>query len=349
MHANSKPGTPSLEKAISRLEQLQRRLPLNEREEMAIRKSTSFSSRPIFYSTSLGKFAATTATFCWPSLKPFSQLEEPSMFRDSDKHTPGTSMPRSWPPSQSFISPTTSTSCCTTPTSEAGSLKRSRGKYDEDVDDDRSVSSGMFEYKPPGNMRMARTRKELFDDAYESDPASYSPPVAPKEVEVAATQDIIKSSSAGDLQSNTKSQCLPLDQHRVSSGDYSHPLQADWVKFTVHIEKNDFRCIWKGCKYQAKKQLVKRHIQTTHMKLKPFICRFCDRKFPQKTSLNVHVASKHTRDNPYKCPFDGCTKAFNDPARLHRHKTHFHNYLPKPTIRCKRDSHDSQDENDRHS
>ncbi|KIK51841.1 hypothetical protein GYMLUDRAFT_251691 [Collybiopsis luxurians FD-317 M1] len=47
----------------------------------------------------------------------------------------------------------------------------------EDIDDDRSESSGMLEYKPPRGMRIVRTRKELFYNAHEStiivDPMSY--------------------------------------------------------------------------------------------------------------------------------------------------------------------------------
>ncbi|KAJ3768967.1 hypothetical protein FB446DRAFT_749775 [Lentinula raphanica] len=44
--------------------------------------------------------------------------------------------------------------------------------------------------------------------------------------------------------------------------------------------------------------------------------------------MKVHRATKHTRDNPYKCNYKGCKKGFNDPARLHRHKKSVHNYIP---------------------
>ncbi|KAH7877293.1 uncharacterized protein C8R40DRAFT_1040854, partial [Lentinula edodes] len=67
------------------------------------------------------------------------------------------------------------------------------------------------------------------------------------------------------------------------------------------------------CKYLAKKQLVKRHVENKHMKF-------------------------NTRNKPYKCPFDGCQQAYNDTARLHQHKIDVHKYVPKPTIRCNKRS-----------
>ncbi|KAJ7179144.1 hypothetical protein C8R46DRAFT_626695 [Mycena filopes] len=55
-----------------------------------------------------------------------------------------------------------------------------------------------------------------------------------------------------------------------------------------------FQCTWillatgQPCPYFAKKQLVKRHVQTTHLKMKPYICDVCEKGFPQKSSLEIH-------------------------------------------------------------
>ncbi|KAH0839761.1 hypothetical protein J3R83DRAFT_702 [Lanmaoa asiatica] len=43
------------------------------------------------------------------------------------------------------------------------------------------------------------------------------------------------------------------------------------------------------CEYTSKKQLVKRHVETTHLRYKPFICEVCKKGFPQKTSLDTHM------------------------------------------------------------
>ncbi|KIK56804.1 hypothetical protein GYMLUDRAFT_61831 [Collybiopsis luxurians FD-317 M1] len=140
------------------------------------------------------------------------------------------------------------------------------------------------ERKPLRIMRVVRTCKELFHDAYENptivEPSFYSALVSSRDVEAAATRIIMQSSF-----------CSPQSDH------------ADWVNFAEHVEKNDFRCIWGGCKYRAQKPLVRRsqisksqaakltlRLQVKQAKLtamylpftvRPFICRFCDRKFSQ--------------------------------------------------------------------
>ncbi|KAH7914367.1 hypothetical protein BJ138DRAFT_1144125 [Hygrophoropsis aurantiaca] len=81
------------------------------------------------------------------------------------------------------------------------------------------------------------------------------------------------------------------------------------------------------CSYMSKKQLVKRHVETTHLRYKPFVCEVCNKGFPQKTSLDTHMHG-HTGDTPHICRF-GCGKAFKDPARRHRHMVEEHNYIPK--------------------
>ncbi|KZP17285.1 hypothetical protein FIBSPDRAFT_1046967 [Athelia psychrophila] len=99
-------------------------------------------------------------------------------------------------------------------------------------------------------------------------------------------------------------------------------------------------CLWKTydngkeclCMYTAKKQLVKRHVETTHLKYRPFVCSICDKKFPQKTSLDTHMHG-HTGATPHDCRFEGCGLSFKDPARRHRHMVEEHNYKPKPSQR----------------
>ncbi|KAF5369876.1 hypothetical protein D9758_001072 [Tetrapyrgos nigripes] len=116
-----------------------------------------------------------------------------------------------------------------------------------------------------------------------------------------------------------------------------------------------WKCHWsttsngisKRCTYTGKKQLVRRHIETTHLRKKwssssslssdlqpssrPYECEYCNDRFPQKTSLKIHVSSKHTKDYPWQCP--DCPSKYNDPARLHRHRMGSHQYVPRDISR----------------
>ncbi|KAE9410482.1 hypothetical protein BT96DRAFT_984013 [Gymnopus androsaceus JB14] len=339
-HPNS-PSGPDVDVTTSRLEH---HMAIAERKKPFQNSYENFS-RSKSDEISLGKFTGTTATFSWPSLMPSSRLEQPRMFRNLEKASFTTyrqpSESRTWSSSSGRTSPAL-TSSCTTPVSESASLKRSRSESEDDGESHSDIE------KPPGSIRIIRKRKELFNDidfspsppnATDITPSSHSTPIIKRASprKTPPPRIITDFSSSAIERTSVSSPVNSVDQ--LDAGKEKESFQkTNWEKFAAQIEKNEFRCCWGGCDYTAKKQLVKRHIETTHMKLKPFACRFCSSRFPQKTSLNVHVASKHTRDNPYKCPFDGCQRAFNDPARLHRHKTDVHNYVPKPTTRCKKRS-----------
>ncbi|KAH8830883.1 hypothetical protein DL96DRAFT_1594691 [Flagelloscypha sp. PMI_526] len=135
---------------------------------------------------------------------------------------------------------------------------------------------------------------------------------------------------------------------RNSSEDpATQPEQGmSWEAYAeVHKPNNGpthFKCLWETtnngktsvCGYYAKKQLVKRHIETTHMKLKPYLCEYCGKAFPQKTSLDIH-RSTHNGSRPHACHFD-CGQTFRDPARRHKHHVDAHNYIPKQPKRNRR-------------
>ncbi|KAI6119357.1 hypothetical protein EDD16DRAFT_1581689, partial [Pisolithus croceorrhizus] len=52
------------------------------------------------------------------------------------------------------------------------------------------------------------------------------------------------------------------------------------------------------CQYTSKKQLVKRHVETTHLRFKPFVCEVCKKGFPQKTSLDTHMHGQYVSNSP---------------------------------------------------
>jgi hypothetical protein len=79
----------------------------------------------------------------------------------------------------------------------------------------------------------------------------------------------------------------------------SNPGQKPWHHYAKRIQNPQgqymYLCLWGGsegrgpCNYESKKQLVKRHIETTHLGIKPYQCKICKKSFPQKTHLEIHL------------------------------------------------------------
>ncbi|KAJ7433832.1 hypothetical protein B0H11DRAFT_748844 [Mycena galericulata] len=132
-------------------------------------------------------------------------------------------------------------------------------------------------------------------------------------------------------------QLSPLDSHPAPSQPLPPTPIPNWEDYAVQTRNSESVVLWQCrwcppdsediCLYTAKKQLVKRHIETTHLKFKPYICDICTKAFPQKTSLEIHRHG-HTGEQPHVCQFH-CGKSFKDPARRHRHHVDVHGYIPK--------------------
>ncbi|KAI0698543.1 hypothetical protein C8T65DRAFT_742783 [Cerioporus squamosus] len=98
----------------------------------------------------------------------------------------------------------------------------------------------------------------------------------------------------------------------------------------------DFECTWvieeKGttrrCGYSSKKHLVKRHIESKHLQLRPCKCHFCGKGFAQKSNLDTHL-NTHTGLAPHQCIY--CSERFKDPARRHRHMIQMHSHQSSRT------------------
>ncbi|KAF9259493.1 hypothetical protein L218DRAFT_1003711 [Marasmius fiardii PR-910] len=126
-----------------------------------------------------------------------------------------------------------------------------------------------------------------------------------------------------------------------SDGDKSGDLWTRHARLLriPNATSAEWVCVWTvpgllhPCYYQGKKQLVKRHVETKHMLIKRFICEFCNKKFAQKTSLGVHVSSRHLKDEPHRCEYRYCEARYNDPAGLCRHNIEAHGYVPRSTSR----------------
>ncbi|KAI0347199.1 hypothetical protein BDW22DRAFT_1351567 [Trametopsis cervina] len=129
-----------------------------------------------------------------------------------------------------------------------------------------------------------------------------------------------------------------------SSGPSRHgtadPEADDWTKYAKALQGGgssaQYACTWvetgdnifdNACGYVSKKHLVKRHIESKHLQIKPITCEVCGKGFAQRTNWATHM-NTHTGAAPHKCPFEGCDATFGDPARRHRHMKTVHNHQP---------------------
>jgi hypothetical protein len=105
------------------------------------------------------------------------------------------------------------------------------------------------------------------------------------------------------------------DPHITRAAIPAKSESDEWEKyacFTLDGTTRKWLCTWPTesggqCNYMSKKQLVKRHVETTHLRYKyatlviyefhllsllisrPFVCCICSKGFPQKTSLDTHM------------------------------------------------------------
>ncbi|KAF9055242.1 hypothetical protein BDZ89DRAFT_1107063 [Hymenopellis radicata] len=116
-----------------------------------------------------------------------------------------------------------------------------------------------------------------------------------------------------------------------------------WLKHAEKSFDKSYKCLWRNgtgmtsqCLYRGNRQLMKRHVETVHMKILRYSCEYCNARFPQKTNVQVHMSSQHTGVRTSLCPYEQCGRDFNDPAALHRHKVSVHGHVPRPTKRQKK-------------
>ncbi|KIP07037.1 hypothetical protein PHLGIDRAFT_434277 [Phlebiopsis gigantea 11061_1 CR5-6] len=106
----------------------------------------------------------------------------------------------------------------------------------------------------------------------------------------------------------------------LDGGGSSAQYVCTWVDPKDTIHRN-------SCGYTSKKHLVKRHIESKHLQIKPITCEICGKGFAQRTNYSTHM-NTHTGDTPHKCPYPNCEATFGDPARRHRHMKTVHNHVP---------------------
>lgn len=248
-------------------------------------------------SSSLSVYKSSTAIFAWPHLLPASQMDRgPVLYADigcAESISPSDIYPEQSPTS---VTARQENSLNMGPSKSLHVHPPHRSDLESDGDQDRRSPSWM---------------------GYHGESRGSLPP-----------------HSAGETGGDTDGEVETLQSRQIP---FSRVRQ--WEDYAEEIQtangRTAYLCLWTikhgdrviSCSYLSKKQLVKRHIETTHLKFKPFVCDICQKAFPQKTSLEIHM-SGHTGNTPHQCKY-GCGEAFKDPARRHRHHVEVHGYIPK--------------------
>ncbi|KAI0921752.1 hypothetical protein AcW2_006633 [Taiwanofungus camphoratus] len=132
---------------------------------------------------------------------------------------------------------------------------------------------------------------------------------------------------------------------RMAAGDVTAQLAGgeEWMRYAQPPDTSSnsslYSCSWPikdkagqitPCGYSSKRHLVKRHIESKHLQLRPCVCHICGKGFSQKSNLETHL-NTHTGDAPHKCPYPNCGEYFKDPARRHRHMKAVHQHVSSRT------------------
>ena len=102
---------------------------------------------------------------------------------------------------------------------------------------------------------------------------------------------------------------------------YPTKSQLDKHFHSVHGQKK-FQC--ELCDHiSANAQNLKYHVNTVHLKLKPYCCEKCGKSFVQKRRMEEHIIIHHNpQEKSYIC--DLCGKSFASQASLTSHRGEFH-------------------------
>ncbi|KAI5893281.1 uncharacterized protein SCHCODRAFT_02538099 [Schizophyllum commune H4-8] len=198
----------------------------------------------------------------------------------------------------------------------------------------RTLTSSPAAYAAPSRVTQPAyggnyaSRREASTSPYLSRPGLPTPPV-----ERGSPAQVFSPETPWESQSVSSEQSYGSGS---SDGIDSPTDGRNWEDYAQrHTPRNgpvSYSCIWRGddgmCEYNGKKQLVKRHVENVHLKIRRHVCPICQRTFAQRTGLDMHV-SGHTGENPLKCRYEGCPEAFRDPARRHRHYCSVHGHQPR--------------------
>ncbi|KAJ7095372.1 hypothetical protein B0H15DRAFT_109634 [Mycena belliarum] len=301
----------------------------------------------------LSVFNAPTATFLWPNFQASSQMKNgpilyasyydrpssPSSSDSGDSQSGSVDLRRVSSPSSSDR--TVYTASGSVPRMDAPPSVFRRREQPVDIqpsDATRVHSTSVYRldsdrHASPEPVNCSEYGRATFDIGFP--PPSRQDRRSPFTIDSTSSHAGSRHPSPSASNANSTSDRMSLDSCLAPSQvALEQKPQAEWLNHTIPINTEGgviYQCKWTTpdgpCRYSSKKQLVKRHVETTHLKIKPFLCDICKKAFPQKTSLEIHKHG-HTGDTPHQCKYE-CGRSFKDPARRHRHHVDVHGYVPK--------------------
>jgi len=125
------------------------------------------------------------------------------------------------------------------------------------------------------------------------------------------------------------SPALSAKNESAQSSTASPPAVVNTDDYIQRISGGKSKCVWNDasgneCGFQSSSSLVKRHVRTVHLKIRPVVCPECGQCFATKFHLKTHQ-NIHTGQKPYSCP--DCTKTFSNPSSRHHHRVRYHGYV----------------------
>ncbi|KAJ2981998.1 hypothetical protein NUW54_g10804 [Trametes sanguinea] len=308
----------------------------------------SYHSQTLQRPPSLSVYELPTATYMWPRLDLARPSHQPRLYVKYRPSQDDSDMSRSSSETSAHSSPLSELARCFTPPPPTGRKRSSSAESDPSSDDARSPSDRFLKHRSrgrrsnsnrAGKRRLQSTLRMLGLESEDSGVDSRDVSVDPTAHQSNSGHAVAHGSTA-PVAVNGRA---PSKQEaaRTSASPENDPMKDEWMKYIrPHPERNpgpDYKCTWitrgpngesEECMYSSKKHLVKRHIESKHLQLRPCICPICGKGFAQKSNLETHI-NTHTGRAPHQCNY--CEKRFKDPARRHRHMTDDHSHVPSRT------------------
>mmetsp|Transcript_836 Transcript_836/g.1900 ORF Transcript_836/g.1900 Transcript_836/m.1900 type:complete len:159 (+) Transcript_836:492-968(+) len=100
-----------------------------------------------------------------------------------------------------------------------------------------------------------------------------------------------------------------------------------------NMEQELYRCYYDRCtRTYSSKYNLRRHVNSTHLRIRSFTCEKCDKKFTSKQSLKEHFYI-HTGEKPFTCFEIGCNKRFRQASQLNVHRKKVHMLATFATVK----------------
>lgn len=91
------------------------------------------------------------------------------------------------------------------------------------------------------------------------------------------------------------------------------------VHLCSHSADRPYCCAMEGCNGSfSTSAYLKLHVNSVHLKIRPFVCEICSKSFATNQKLIRHSRS-HSEERRFQCEVNGCTKVFASVSNLHIH------------------------------